>query len=615
MSVASEIKKATVAPIFLLEVTAALWVHGLVQHSGFVYKFPTSLNVVAVKQDTTTRTQVNSVTDCINTPGSWFHDGSTLYVNTTDANGLGATWQASIKFHFASRPKIFNEAFYDPRVKTVPALSIRIEPRFSGVGQIGGGNCTLINSDKFFDSLDSLYWDNGTAVFKMGIDTPQAEMPYADYVNVGTWRVDGTETTGDLFTLKLRELKTNLEKSIPLNTFTREAYPQIDKNAVGQPIPLAYGTIYGAKPILIDTAAKRLKVADHAILCFLEARAETSQGVWTRVNFVSTDNANAEFTLGADWNGSDPLSVDFCGRKTSAGKLMTNPSDVVKDILSIVGESNLASASFTKSYSALKVGAFDTGEENTLFKPSLYISSTTPALRVIGEVNRVAGSFLYIDFDGKWHYEVFTPQPGSVVAHFTDTDILEGSFKRIVDVSRLYSKVNVRFAQRLQEDWAELVTHENTRNQYLPGEQSRTLEEVSAPLFDKRDTSYFAQRLLRTEALPLIKYQFDIPWQAFLLLPGHQVRVSWSRFNLDSILEVLEVKHDLLAGRVNLVLGDRRGFGDSFGFWMGNTEPVWNAAWTDSEKIQARQNAGYWTDSQGLANATDGKSDLVSRWW
>jgi hypothetical protein len=687
VSLIAELGKATVKTVFLLELTAGLHLRGFVPYAqatetedwgdlsaatetedwgdlsaatefedwGAVtysntYQVACALNVTAVKSyltSETTLTERGSDAEVELNEGSWYSDGSYVYVRPASGQSLYTyTYRATVAFFFSNEPKIFNDQYYDPRLMSVPTLSLRIESRFSGVGQIGNGTAKLNNGDGYFDTLTDLQWDAGTAAFKMGIDS-NATMSYSDYKNIGQWRVESVDSDNEEFSLKLREIKTKLERRIPFEVYTLEDYPSLSRNDIGKPIPRAYGRILGARPVPIDPSLKKFKVANHAIRAFDDVRMQVDNR-WVSIPFASTDLTNAEFTLGDAWSNSEPLSVDFWGRKNSDGTLMVNASDIVEDILTYVGESSFNIGAFDESYRQLDIGSTTDFYRTTSMKPGVYLDALVDGTKIISDLNRIVGSYLYIDFDGRWTYRVFSSSPANFVredwedlstAHesedwgdlsaatefedwnstevstFTDADILD-DYSREVDSSQIYSKVSLNYAHRKVDGWSELATQERVATQFLHGESAELVKELDEPgIWDSKDATYYAQRLLTTEGVPLTKHKFSIPWQAFFILPGDNIHVTLDREELDAVLEVLEVKHDLSAGKVQLVCGDRRGWSDSFGWWVLDDQAAWSAGDSDATATDNDQASGYWLGEDDLASATDERSHLVSRHW
>jgi hypothetical protein len=168
-----------------------------------------------------------------------------------------------------------------------------------------------------------LDWDYGRAVFKMGIDSNAGTMAYTDYVTLGTWGIERAEIKDQSLVLSLRELKTQLEKEIPTETYSLDDYPLLERTNVGKPIPIAYGKVFGAKPTLIDPGNKRFKLTSHAIYDILEVRIQQDD-VWVQINPASRDLPNGEFTLGSEWANNEPSQLISSARLwLTAGRCIT----------------------------------------------------------------------------------------------------------------------------------------------------------------------------------------------------------------------------------------------------------------------------------------------------
>lgn len=614
MTLTNAIQRAAVRMRYLAVLTGNVLLRGWIVHSANAYKVPSSYSFTSLAFNTTALTLRASIALVEANAGSWFQDvDGTVYVKPPAAQDIyAAALVAKLNYYFAKESTIVDTQYYEGRLASVPALSLRIEPRFSGVGQVGTGSCSFRNEDGFFAEKTDIRWLS--VQFSVGADTPTSTASAGEYVPFGFWKVADTQRNGSQFQMNLVEPKAALQNKTPIETYTRAAYPAIGDNDVGKPIPRIYGKVFGITPVCVDPTAKRFKVAGHAVYEFSEIRI-FKDNVWTTITFATTTPASGEFTLGAEWANNETVSIDVIGRTRVDGRPMFNASEIVQDILLYLGETNL-DASFDSSFDSLDVGEFEGGLRRTLFKPSLYIDSATPAIDIIGKINSVAGSFLYINETGQWHYEVFEPkQLANVDNSFTDQDIAAGTMNNPADPRDVFSKVNVKFAERIAEKWAQSEIAEDTSIQYLAGAGSSIVKEITAPLFDRQDVIYYAQRLLTTEGQPLQRIPFAVFWKGILIKPGHQIAVSSDRLKIYGILEVLEARHDLDNNRVNLVCGDRRGWADSFGFWVADTEPDWNAAATSTEKREASEGSGYWQGDDSLANSTDPKSFQVSRLW
>jgi hypothetical protein len=138
------------------------------------------------------------------------------------------------------------------------------------------------------------------------------------------------------------------------------------------------------------------------------------------------------------------------------------------------------------------------------------------------------------------------------------------------------------------------------------------------------DAKYYAQRALTTEAMPLTKYSFELPYVAFFLLPGERLHLKYSRGSIDTIAEVLSVQYDLSTHRIKVVCGNQRGWRDSFGFWLSDVQqyaaqlidhdslsPFASASLTLSTLMtfEARLTFSNTSDEHGIASHRSGASN------
>ena len=120
------------------------------------------------------------------------------------------------------------------------------------------------------------------------------------------------------------------------------------------------------------------------------------------------------------------VSVDLRGRKNDDGTLMVNASDVVEDLLLYAGilAASIDSTALTAAFNALDRGSDRDGERITSRALSLYLSEARELTDIFDEINFLVGSFLFVDADGKYHYEVFLPTTGEGLTAFDELDIL-----------------------------------------------------------------------------------------------------------------------------------------------------------------------------------------------
>lgn len=550
----------------------------------------------------------------------WAIVGETIYLKL-DAGEVpwGGFVRASRTFYLATVEKILGGRYYEPRVLSVPSLSRRIERRFGGLPQIGGGVLKLANLDGFFDDLD-LDWHSGETVMRLGVDLPGAPMDLADYQPIGRWLNGGLSGRDDASCeLTLEDPRARLQEKLPRELYTREAYPFIRDQEVGRPIPLAYGQIHSAAPACIHTEDKRFKLAGHAIHAIDAIKVWNQDGSrWEYVEATGVDLAAAEFELPM-WDGSAAVAVDFQGMETDGGELMTSPADQIRDLCLRVGEP-VNEASFAAAAARLELARFDTWQ---------YAAEQRSALDLVSELLEAAQAYLTEDFDGELALEVFRPQAGEALAHYGDDDLREDP--RVTEDTRdITSLVAAQYADRTVEKWSELVTHERPSTQHRAAASSALQSTRPVKLARKLDAEYWTQRITRASARPLVTMTVVTHLHGLLSPAGDQVRITWQRWGLDELFEVLEQRVDLGADRVTFVLGDRHGWKSQAGLWVDDAATLparfaglagygagalrWQKNWAPAIKAWARQNCGYWMSERALVLDDDPQSHDVSQW-
>ena len=638
MALSDVLAKPNIKKVFLVEVTAGQHLNHWTLDTGSTYYATSSHEVIDVKEDGTSLTEQASIADVRSNAGSWYHDTATdrVYVHATaGANPYTKTLQAMCQFYFANHPKIFNGKYYEPYVTSVPNLSLRIERRFSGISQIGGGALTMINNNGHFDSLTDLQWDSGEVTLRLGADTAQTEMVYADYQTIGKWLTKNWSKDDIKFTLTLVEFKIKIKKKIPTAVYDTATYAAIHEDDIGKSIPIAYGVIKDATPALIDVAGIKFKVAGHSIISFDEVRIKNeTNGAWEAKTLATTDIANGEFTLsGSDWDNADTeVVVDFTGKPKSGTVVMNNASDIIKDLLEtylLEPAANIDAASFTNAYNALDYGADDDGNRATRGKLGIYIDKVETVETTVEAINLTIGSYLFADSAGKFIYKVFEPVVGEGLTEFTDKDIY--SFSEVTDNNAIISKVHVQYNKRLTTNWYQSYVYEVTERQHLHGEHAPALKSKEVPLSDTDDAKAWAQSQINYEGRPQKTYKVTVPGRKVMtMFPGDFAILNYARHAINSVFEIMAISHNLIGDRATLTLMDSHGLGDSAGFWVdaaatlpsrfsalagyGAGSLVWNDAWDDEIKQWARQNVGYWTDGNGFASPTDPDSLLCSTW-
>jgi hypothetical protein len=566
--------------------------------------------------------------------GSYYHDAtnSILYVSAATGTVFGKSVIAVADIKLATKSKVFSDEYYDPRLTSVPSVSIRIEKSFGGVGQISAGALELANLDGAFDQRADYLWNNADTKIqlKLGYDTRTEAAAYGDYVDFGVWQVDKWSSSDKKFSISLAERKSLLEKSLLTDRYDKTTYPSMDDDAVGDSIPRAYGQIYGAPAVLINESTKTFKVAGHTIQTLDEVRLFNSD-VWTTSSFTTKDLTNGEFTC-SSWVDGDEISVDFKGRLNADSTLMDNASDVVEDILLTAGiaAADIDSTALTAAWNALDAGLMSSGIRSTIRAVSAYLDTDEEIVDILSRINASVGSFLIVAPDGTFRFKVFEPEVGEDLAEYNETDCL--AFTPSTEIKDVASKVYARYANRISDEWWSLKTEEETANQFDHNVVAERVIDVELDMIsDPDDAEYWAQRYLQSEGKSMKLYKIILPAKALTLLPGNQLHIKNNRRSFDGVLEVLHLTINFGAGTVSCLCGNLREWGSVSGFWVsdsavlptrfsaetgyGSGSNTWNSSWSSTIKNWAKQNVGYWTDANGFADSTDPDSHIISTWF
>lgn len=610
MTLAADLSKAVAAPVFLAEVTCGLYCPCWEVHSGSAYKLAVTDKVSAVAVNGVALTLGSSAANVVSNAGRWYWDGDYVYVrlaDSSDPNVPATVVMATLTFYWADKTIELDGHYWEARLVDIPSLSFRIESDFKTTPQTSGGKLGLQNVDRFFDSRkdrDLYRWDFGTCVLRMGTEG----LAWADYVKMATW--DNRNITADdlRVVLDLVEPKSRLKREFPLEVYGYASYPQMAKEDVGRAVQQAYGWIYGAEAVCIDVAARQFKVAGHAIGGYEAFRVKDSTGLdtWNLVNAATTNTSNGTFTLAsADWQYGQTVVVDFRGKLNGDGSLMENPADIVEDILTELGETDLDTAAFAAAHAWFDVGYYppDVLDRYTICAPSLYLDDPDEALDIISSICRDTRCYIMANADGEFAFKPFKLQQAKNLVRIQDGDLLE--FKEEGDPSpRKISKVVVNYGHRRREEWCQTVTYERAKNQYTRDQGSAVTEALDCLFHRSADAQALAEWYVNTKDLCPLEYSITLKWGAMLWTQGDQVYLTYEERGLTKVLEVVELKHNLSGASTAIKATNVRGFDGIQGFWVADADTTGSGAslaWSSTEQPYKRFNSGHWHDANDFA--------------
>lgn len=432
---------------------------------------------------------------------------------------------------------------------------------------------------------------------------------------VGTWRLDSWELSSPQASMSLREVKSELGK-LPLGVFDSATYPLAGSGVVGQPLPVGFGVVKGAKASPVNTGTKLFKVVGHSVVSFQAFYTDD-----TSITPDSIDLANGEF-IWTGWDGSEEVFADF----TAVGE---NPVDCIKLLLTdsvkgaglsltdldtaSTGNKGFGAAGARLEYVMATVPA--TGAEVIEFPIGLYVNENKDILKWIEQVAAAAFAIVYVDLTGEYQIKSWKPQVSVDLEEITDANMRGATRTRIV-ASDIITKVISKYAQNHGRDDFQTQEFADDRLRQLRGlAQHNTLEQVLS-ISELFGATYWAQRTVAMRSVPRRILELTVTQEFMLAEPGDYVRVNSIRHSIDEVWEVLEVTINPGSLNVALKLIDVRGFTNQEGFWVsdslafpaslgGASITTWDDSWTDAQKKWALENSGFWSGDENYIDVDD----------
>lgn len=284
----------------------------------------------------------------------WFdYDNRILYIHATGgadpADFLieGAFWlyfstHKDIEFTVASG----RLTHYLPLLarEDIPDIAQEIKPYFEGSFSISSGSIAFVNAkimgEHFFDKKYRDYtWENSRLILKAGRD----DFVYADFERILTSLIDKKSCKDDKITFTLRDLRQEMERSLILNTFTVEEFPDVEKDFIGDSIPLCFGTKFNVVPVPIDIDRRKYK--------FHDGRSKSVEAVYKNYSlggasvtpltededyFVDLQRSIITFERDVfELSEEDIIEVDFIGTVNSADEPISNGAEIFKYLMNV----------------------------------------------------------------------------------------------------------------------------------------------------------------------------------------------------------------------------------------------------------------------------------------
>lgn len=320
---------------------------------------------------------------------------------------------------YSNYPIYEGNLLYDPKIQSIPNISIQRDNLLSGVVRFEGGDVSLINTDHEFDlfNQEDIYgkvcrikWSNN-GVFET--------------VFVG--KLDNFSITDDPCILSIKDARKSLLTNIPNNYFNLDDYPQLSTNNDGQVIPIGYGKVIASKAYCTNETVDE---AASYTFKFFDTSFGTPQSIQDvrvdgkSVTIASTNLSAGTFTLAGYVGGvytvyepGQEVLVDY------TGKNITNPLEIIEDLIDYYLDIPYIDYFYnTDNWDVTKVG---------LPEIALGLDKTQTLADIIGKITlSILGSFV-IDADGKFNIKLvdITKEPVLTLFEYDNFDAPKIEFR------------------------------------------------------------------------------------------------------------------------------------------------------------------------------------------
>lgn len=293
---------------------------------------------------------------------------------------------------------------YDDIVIELPGIRSAMADVLRGRSLVSFGDLDIDNSGGLRDSWLLDAWDGRSLRIFLG----DASWPKADFRQLFNGVAEDIQARDNAtLTLRLRDRQRLLD--VPMQT----TFVGGSGSAVFQRIPIGYGEVKFAEPVLIDAATNTYQLHDGQIQSI---DAVYIDGAATAA--YTADLANGKLSLAAAPTGR--VTVDFKGSKTG-GVYVSSTSAIVQRIVQeragwSTSDIDAASASQFATDAPGVVGIYVTEDHRTV-------------LNVLDELITGAGGYYTIDRDGKLVMGLFKAPAGTPAVTLVDDDIEQGGIE------------------------------------------------------------------------------------------------------------------------------------------------------------------------------------------
>jgi len=350
-------------------------------------------------------TEQANVANCVNNEKSWYYDDTNYIFYVHIDNGHEPQIHSvtiGMTIGMSNRGGYYNDLYYEPRVLSVPDIERTKDPLFFGIIRFDSGSFSLINNDGYFDTITSYIIFGQPVRILFGGD----DLDYSDFETVCKGYIEDLNLNYETADFTIIDSRKKLSKVLPVNTFNKATYSNLDDDDIGKAIPIGYGEIYHAPVICINKAQSgtpnwTFKVCD---------TSDHSNGIQSidaiYVDGVSKSITSSSLTDGTvtiangDWDGQAEVTVDFKGLKDDSDNYLTNPLDIIKDILSVYADVTYNSTNYNTT-------EWETSETHDLANDiGLFVDEETEISELIEMICTSVLGYFIVQSDGKYTFRI-----------------------------------------------------------------------------------------------------------------------------------------------------------------------------------------------------------------
>lgn len=592
---------------------------------------------VGVRENGTNLTELASAAAVDASAGSWWWDevNETLYVHSTTAADPDTftTYQALVRFYFATKPAVLNLTDGDPDtgvyhfpwlIGDLPELAEYDNYRIFGTKVSQGGDIGFLNGHGFWHVVtahDGSYrWKHAGASFSLGGSYAAETLLRSQYSAMMSFIAEDISAEEHETVVSVAPLAHRLSESIPKNPYFAAA--NLGDGVEGTKKWIGYGRAT-MRPDLTDNSGNGVyTIADSSVQTLFAVHSATAinksskarQALTLTTDYTVNLTACTITIVNATYKWEDyEIEVDVTGKTDGAGSYLKTFADVVKDILQTflgVRDEELDAPSFTQA-------AIDAPEEVAVWikSPRTIASILATAEHELPALEQSFSGLVSQTKDGLWRVDIWDPGYDP-----TALDTLRKSefvsFSPQPTLKSIFSKVQVHYNYNHSTGAWSVEEASDSAQEYQ--HDSSDVLQVFTYLRNAGDAQILAQRWLVVAGGQILEAEFE---ELGVRLAAHQAR---DRVLIDydpapvaagalaaSPFEILELRRSfdptlMVSGR----LGNLRGIGQFIGRWRDTSDPNYSTA-TDAEKAIS----GFWSDSNGFIVSGDPSTKNIRRWW